>query len=88
MRDTLAHGLDHARGFHADAVRQVEGVDTAAVIDVDVVQAAGLVRDADLAPVRVADGAILDLKDVGAAGVADDDGAGCIGHGVGLSGSL
>jgi hypothetical protein len=55
MGDALANRLDHARAFHAQGHRQGQRVDTAALVDVDEVQAAGVMADADLAGAGLAD---------------------------------
>ena len=56
VRDARAHRLDDAGAFHAERQRQRQRVvQPGAVVDVDVVEAAGLVADADLARRRVAD---------------------------------
>jgi hypothetical protein len=49
VRDALAHRLDDAGAFHAQRQRQRAGVQAGALVDVDEVQAAGVVADADLA---------------------------------------
>jgi hypothetical protein len=72
---TFAHRLDHARAFHADAVRQLQRVQAGAVIDVDVVQAAGVMADADFARAGVADFDVSELQLLGAADSGDLDGA-------------
>ena len=49
VRDALAHGLDNARGFHAQLQRHGQSVQTAALVNVDEVQANGFVANANLA---------------------------------------
>jgi hypothetical protein len=49
VRHALAHRLDHARAFHAELQRHGQGVQAGALVDVDEVQADGVVADADLA---------------------------------------
>ena len=49
MRDTGAHRLHHARGLHANVERHLHRIHTAAVIDIDEIEAHSLVPNSDLA---------------------------------------
>jgi hypothetical protein len=75
VRDALAHRLDHAGAFHAQCQRQRVGVQAAALVDVDEVQAAGVVANADLARAGVTHGQFDEPHLFGAAVGGDLDGA-------------
>ena len=75
VRHALAHCLDDARAFHAQQQRQRVGVQAGALVDVDEVQAAGVVANADFARARRADLAVDDVHLLGAAEGGDLDGA-------------
>mmetsp|Transcript_885 Transcript_885/g.2059 ORF Transcript_885/g.2059 Transcript_885/m.2059 type:complete len:345 (-) Transcript_885:1610-2644(-) len=74
VADALAHRLDDARPFHAQAGRQRQRIGAVAVIDVDVVQPAGVVADADLARAGLAHLDVHPLQLLRAARGLDDDG--------------
>jgi len=64
VRDARTHRLDHARRLHAQRQRQRVRVQAGALVDVDEVQADGVVADAHLARAGVADGQIDELHHV------------------------
>jgi hypothetical protein len=72
----FAHRLHDAGAFHAKLQRHGEGVEPAALVDIDEVQADGLVADADLARAGVAHGHIYEFELFGATGLVDLDGKG------------
>ena len=74
MGHTRAHSLDHACTFHAHGMGHLQRIKTAALINVDEVQAAGMVTDANLAGARCAHGAVNDLVSLRPAGGLDDNG--------------
>jgi hypothetical protein len=74
MRDTLAHRLDDARAFHAQRQGHRQLVQAGTLVDVDEVQADGLVADADLARPGLADLDLHQFHFLGAAMLADADG--------------
>jgi len=74
-----AHLLDHAGGFEADAGRHRQRIGTAAVVNVDVIEADGMVPHACLAGRRVADADFFPAQHFGTAGGVKTDG---VGHGV------
>jgi hypothetical protein len=47
VRHALAYGLDNARGFHAQLQGHGQGIQTAALVHVDEVQANGFVANAN-----------------------------------------
>jgi hypothetical protein len=49
VRHALAHGLDNAGGFHAQLQRHGQGVQTAALIHINEIQADGFVANANFA---------------------------------------
>ena len=65
VRHALAHGFDHARGLHAQLQGHGQSVQTAALVDVNKVQANGLVADTDLAGAGFAHGDINQFHDFG-----------------------
>jgi hypothetical protein len=67
VRDALAHRFDDAGAFHAQLQRHRQLVQAGALVDVDEVQADGLVADADLAGAGLADLDVDDLHLLGAA---------------------
>ncbi len=69
----LAHRLDHAGGLEADARRQRERIEAAAVIGVDEVEADRRVADADLAGAGLADRDLLPAHRLGSAGLMNPD---------------
>ncbi len=74
MWKDLADRFDLAGGFHADGRRQRrQGIEAGAVVDVDEVQADGLLRQADLAGGGRADLDGFPGQDLGAAGLVDAD---------------
>jgi hypothetical protein len=75
VRDTLAHRFHHAGAFHAQRQRQRVLVQAGALVDVDEVQPAGVVADADLARAGLAHGHVDQLQLLGAAVGGDLDGA-------------
>ena len=80
--DAAAYCLDDAGTFSAQAGRQGGGVQAGTEIDVDEIQADGVVLDARLAGAWVANGNVFPFEDFGAAGLMETDG---FGHGVLLS---
>ena len=74
-----ADRLDHAGALHAQRQRQRIGVQAGALVDVDEVDADGMVADAHLAGAGLADLQLDELHRFGAAELADLDRAGC-GH--------
>ena len=64
---TLTDRLDHAGRFHADAARQRQGVQAGAVIDINVIEAAGAMAHARLARSGLAHLDVLPHHDLGAA---------------------
>ena len=74
VRDALAHGLDHARSFHAQLQWHGVGVQAGALVDVNEVQADGLVTDADLAGAGLPDGHINKFHDFGTTGLVNLNG--------------
>ena len=74
---TRADGFDDPGGFHADDFREVvERVKARAQIDVDEVETAGGLANADLAGGGIADLDVLVFEDFGSAGFVDADGLG------------
>jgi hypothetical protein len=55
VRDAFAHSLNNARSFHAQLQRHGQGVQTAALVNVDEVQANGFVANANFARAGLAD---------------------------------
>jgi hypothetical protein len=83
VRHALAHGFDHARGFHAQLERHGQGVQAAALVDVNEVQADGFVADADLTRAGFANGDVDEFHDFGTTVLVDLD---CKAHGFLLKG--
>ncbi len=73
MRDALAYRLDDARALHAQIQRHRQRIDAAALVDVDEVDAAGLMPDANLTGARLAHLDIDQLHQFRAAGGFDAD---------------
>jgi hypothetical protein len=76
VRHAVAHRFDDTGAFHAQAQRQRVLVQAGALVDVDEVQADGVVADADLARAGLAHGQVDELHLLGAAVLADLDGLG------------
>ena len=74
MGDAFAHGFNHASTLHAQAMRHRQGVQTGAVVNIDVVQTDGLVRDTHFAGAGVADCDIDKLQHLGTAGLFELNG--------------
>jgi hypothetical protein len=68
VRDRAAHRLDHAGAFEADAGRHGQRIGAGAVVDVDVIEADGVVAHARLVGRRVADADFFPAQDFGTAG--------------------
>jgi len=77
LGDTLADRLDRAGAFQTDHGGQArQGIEAGALVDVDVVQADGRLRDPRLAGTGIADIDLFPFHFLGAAGLVDADGVG------------
>ena len=74
--DARAHGLDHARSFHAQVQGHGQGVQTGALVHVDEIQAHRFVADADFTGARVTHGDINDFEDFGTTVLVNADSSG------------
>src|SRR5207342_2675351 len=74
MRDLGAHRLDHAGGLVAERKRQWQRIDARALVDIEEVEADGVVADPHLLRARLADRQVDELHLLGAAGLVDADG--------------
>src|ERR1019366_9603213 len=73
MGDAGADGLDDAGAFIAQRERHRQGVHAGALVDIDVVESAGVMANADLARARLADGQIDEVHLFGATALLDAD---------------
>ena len=71
MRHTCTHSFHHARGFHAQAMRQSQRVQAGAVVNIDEVQAHGFVADANFTCARFTHRHIDEVQFFGAAHLGD-----------------
>jgi len=72
--DALAHGFHHTRGFHAQAMRQCQRVQTGAVVNINKVQTHGFVADADFTRAGLAHSDVDQVQLLWAAGLVEMNG--------------
>ena len=72
--NALTHRFHHARGFHAQTMRQCQRVQTGAVVNINKVQTHGMVADADFTRTGITDGDIDQVQLFGAAGLVEMNG--------------
>jgi len=82
VRHALAHGLNHARGLHAQLQRQGQGVQAATLVHINKVQPHRVVADANLAGAGLAHRHGDELELLRAASLVNADGARCLGRHV------
>ena len=73
MGHALAHGFDHASSLHAQLHGQVHRVQTATLINVDVIEADRVVANAHFARARFTDRDVHQMHVLGAAVLVDLD---------------